>query len=337
MTSRRYSFTCWNPELYDLVDEETLPESIRYLIWQVERCPTSGKTHLQGYLELTKPARFAAIKKMFTIDDEPADMHISQSLGSKEQNIAYCTKPNESFPDADPPIMPPKEFGDSTVSQGSRSDLLAVASAIADGKSIKEIAEEHPLQFIKFHNGIGKLHSKIHEVKRNWKTIVFVLYGPTGTGKTSAVFKEFPDVWCLPSIPANGHPWLDGYYGQEVVLIDDITDEEGKPKIVYPEFLKLTDRFPHTGPVKGGFIEWAPKVLFITSNYPPNQWYSWKGEGSSPHLRRIDHIINFPTIDERVCLKTDPASVSMLNVVTTSETFQLEEFLSDVTSNEVVG
>lgn len=52
--------------------------------------------------------------------------------------------------------------------------------------------------------------------------------------------------------------------------------------------LHLCDRYPHSVPVKGGRINFNAKLMFITSNQPPNKWY--------PNIttleRRIDLVFN---------------------------------------------
>lgn len=64
------------------------------------------------------------------------------------------------------------------------------------------------------------------------------------------------------------YEWFDGYNGQEIVLFDDYRGE-------YPIqlFLKLTDRYAMSVKVKGGFTNWCPRKIYITSNTCPSTWY----------------------------------------------------------------
>lgn len=64
------------------------------------------------------------------------------------------------------------------------------------------------------------------------------------------------------------YKWFDGYDGQPIVILDDYRGE-------YPlqMFLKLCDRYSMQVPVKGGFVNWGPKKIYITSNLHPNDWY----------------------------------------------------------------
>jgi hypothetical protein len=37
--------------------------------------------------------------------------------------------------------------------------------------------------------------------------------------------------------------------------------------------LKLLDRYPFRVPVKGGYVQWVPKIIYLTSNLDPTTWY----------------------------------------------------------------
>ena len=60
---------------------------IRYLFIGKEICPSTGKTHLQGYIQMYSQCRATAIQKIFNVK-----FHINKCLGSVEQNIKYCGK-----------------------------------------------------------------------------------------------------------------------------------------------------------------------------------------------------------------------------------------------------
>lgn len=84
--------------------------------------------------------------------------------------------------------------------------------------------------------------------------------------------------------------WFDGYEGQDDVLMDDyqcsMLDREF--------FLRLLDRYPMQVPVKGGFVEWRPKRIIITSNHNPIDWYaSEQNICDAAVQRRFDGIFEF--------------------------------------------
>lgn len=122
-------------------------------------------------------------------------------------------------------------------------------------------------------------------VKRDWVTEVLVFWGRTGAGKTRLVHELATDLYIHP-----GGAWFDGYDGQADVLFDDF----GGSDFRLPYLLKLLDRYQMTVPIKGGFVQWAPRRIFITSNIDPNNWYSGAFiEHQAALRRRITGIRHF--------------------------------------------
>lgn len=85
-TSRNYCWTLYEPfpELPIVFDEDT----VKYCVYQKEECPETKKLHLQGYVELKKSIRFAALKKLFGRED----LHIEQRRGTRDEARDYCRK-----------------------------------------------------------------------------------------------------------------------------------------------------------------------------------------------------------------------------------------------------
>jgi hypothetical protein len=111
-----------------------------------------------------------------------------------------------------------------------------------------------------------------------------VLWGRTGTGKTRFCYEQIKDsTYWSPG----DYQWFDGYEGQRIVIIDDYRGE-----YPLPLFLKLLDRYPMRVPVKGSFVEWCPKKIFITSNIEPAHWYQTDYESNCAMLRRLNTIHN---------------------------------------------
>lgn len=56
-------------------------------------------------------------------------------------------------------------------------------------------------------------------------------------------------------------------------------------------WLKITDGYPVQVPTKlGEAVEWSPEVIFVTSNYTPEEVFS-NGRRVDAALRRITHTI----------------------------------------------
>lgn len=68
MSKRHFIFTIYSNETH-FVTEDTddvlkLEGSINYLAYQLERCPTTERLHLQGYIQLNNKSRYSAIQKL---------------------------------------------------------------------------------------------------------------------------------------------------------------------------------------------------------------------------------------------------------------------------------
>jgi hypothetical protein len=82
--------------------------------------------------------------------------------------------------------------------------------------------------------------------------------------------------------------WFDGYDKHEDVIFDDMDVDTKLPRAL---FLKLFDRYPMKVPVKGGFRDWVPKRVFITSNDSPQLLYpSPLGEVDPAVKRRLTAV-----------------------------------------------
>lgn len=109
--------------------------------------------------------------------------------------------------------------------------------------------------------------------------------GPPGSGKSRSAWNDFKVTYSHA-----GDRWFDGYDADERVLFDDF--DGWKSGISYRKLLQLTDRYPMRVPVKGGFVQWIPKMIIFTTNVHPERWYP--DEDYAPLERRIDDIIDFP-------------------------------------------
>ena len=247
-----------------------------YVVYGRER-GESETPHLQGYCELNSRIGLRALKRLL-----PNRCHLEVTRGSLEENQIYCKKQGDVF-----------EEGTPGSGQGARTDLLSVKEDIDAGLTESAIADKHFGQWVRYSKAFQKYRALKTEVDRNWKTFVTVLWGETGTGKTRYVHDKETDIWS-----PGDFQWFDGYRGQEVVLIDDYRGE-------YPiQFLlKLLDRYPMQVPVKGSFVKWSPRRLYITSNVNPEDWYrNVDGRTQAALKRRLEEVtyIEDPLFDDIV-------------------------------------
>jgi len=163
--------------------------------------------------------------------------------------------------------------------QGRRTDLEAIHTLIRDGVGEEDIAEEYFSQWCRYRQAFREYGNLIHDTPSVDRR-VYLLRGPTGTGKTRFSYEfgsTFGRVW-LSQTP--DLQWFDGYNGQSTAIIDDFRGECG-----FSFLLRVLDRYPLRVPIKGGFVEWIPDVVFITTNALDNYWYPHCE--TSPLQRRI--------------------------------------------------
>lgn len=230
-------------------------------------------------MELHKTIRMGGVKKFMGLT-----VHLEKRQGTREQARAYCMKPETR--DTSVLESGPWEFGEfAEGGQGHRSDLDSVAALVQEGKTIQEIAEAYPVQYIKYSKGIEKLvglKRKNREFADDEDCDVWLIYGPPNQGKSFFVSKRWPDAYWK-----NNTKWWDFYEQEEVVVFDDFY---GQLPIV--DFLRICDRYKYSVEVKGLMTPLAAKTIVFTSNKMPHQW--WSEETKAKHQwasieRRIKH------------------------------------------------
>jgi len=242
----------------------------------------NGTPHLQGYFEFDHSMKLritAAANRIQLLGLE--GYHLDIARGTAQQNITYCSKDGDFF-----------EGGERPKGRGKRTDLDDVCALIAKGGSMMEVVEEFPAQFVKFNNGLQKL-IQMKTPKRFFKTEVWWLWGPTGSGKSRYAWQQDPSSY----MKACNHKWWDGYTGQDVVIMDDFRPSKDLP---FNFILNLFDRYPLSVEVKGGMTEFVSKIIYVTTPLSPEDTCNhldWLGaEQKNQLLRRIDHVIQFPQL-----------------------------------------
>lgn len=246
-----------------------------YMIFGKEICPRTGLPHWQGYCELRDQERFNTVKKLMG-----NTVHIEARRGTGGEAADYCKKDGDY-----------EEYGTMKM-QGERTDLKAVARAIAGGASRLDVAIQRPAEFIKFHRGIEKMINMRDKAYRKGEreVKVRVLIGPPGIGKTRSIYDKYPDCYrfcCMEKTQI----WFDGYEGEKVLLIDDMD----KDCIPYGMMLAICDRYPLRLPIKGDFVYAAWERVYITSNKRVERW--WNGANCDAFNRRAKVISFFETAD----------------------------------------
>lgn len=244
------------------------PDCVRFCIGQLEEGEQQLRKHIQGYVEFKVPRRLAWLKKNLS-----GTAHWEPRRGTREQARDYCRKPEGR-------LDGPWEYGDfGKGGAGRRNDLEAVAERVREGATIQQVADEFPIQFIKFNRGIRE-YQNLFSKKRDHEEPheVHVFYGPPGCGKTSRVHT----VWGSEPIfwKSAGEKWFDGYNGENVICYDDWNHGWFSIDLL----CRVLDRYEVRVETKGGTVQLSNSISVITTNTLPRQWYNWDKHGGTTRL-----------------------------------------------------
>lgn len=250
MAKRNWCFTLNNPEDVDDLERRLRDDVVRYAIWQRER-GDNGTEHLQGYLELKKPMRIAAVKRLMGTDR----VHLEQRRGTREQARDYCRKDESSLGDR-------VELGEWQQRRGDRVDLHAFTGAIAAGDGDEDLIRDHPGPFLRYGSMVQRVRWATGKRQRRDVRLI-ICCGQTGAGKSHFAWHykdgDFNQVYKLFS---KRPIWFDGYCGESVLFIDEW---EGAPD---EEALKeITDVWPYAAPIKGSSVNAAWDTVIIATNH----------------------------------------------------------------------
>lgn len=240
-------------DIYKLRELEN-SDAVCYIICGLES-GESGTPHVQGFVQLERKKTLAGVKSLLGSNR----YHVEIRRGTPEQASEYCKKDGDYF-----------EFGSiRTTGQGHRSDLARVKTMLDEGASISDIADNCFEAFLKYGKGI-QLYRDIRTGHRQWPTQVIWLWGKTGSGKSRLAFEESMRM-CNGSVSYIGDAslkWFDPYRGEKGVVLDDF---DGSAPL--PLLLRVFDRYPLRVPIKGGFVEFQARYIWVTSNRSPEELY----------------------------------------------------------------
>lgn len=271
-TLRNACFTINNPTVEAAAFVQTLIDShlVSYIVVGKE-VGASGTPHYQGYVEFNNSLAFDTVRVMLLHG------HIEARRGTSQEASQYCQKDGEFL-----------SWGEMS-KQGNRTDIEVVANMVKEYNSIRVIAMEYPVQYIKFHKGILGLQSALIEARTNVPE-VRVYYGPTGCGKSYNARVWLPNAYVWH--PQQGQ-WFDGYRGESEVIF-----EEFRGQIPFGMLLSLLDRYDCKVQYKGGVCEFAATKIAFTSPVSAYQWYSLLDDNDRMDqlIRRISDMIHLKVV-----------------------------------------
>lgn len=215
------------------------------------------------------------------------------SNGNFEQNLAYIQGPYDKDGKVKPLNPTFVEYG-TRPAQGKRTDIHEAVDFLRAGGSIADMVADnvHVEQVVKYHRGLQAIAMYCMK-PRNFKTEIWWLHGPTGSGKSRWAWDQAPDAYSKQG----GSKWWCGYHGQEDVIFDDFRPSK---EIPFEYMLNLLDRYPMIVESKGGNLQFRARRIYITCPTGPLEtfahWTFLGAENLAQLGRRIEHVIQFPQL-----------------------------------------
>lgn len=241
---------CWTwfnyPE--DWIKKLENISNMKYVVGGAEICPTTLKPHIQGYIEFNSPTTWDELKTL-------GMGNIAPRISTSEKASAYCKKDGKFV-----------EFGQNS-QQGKRSDLENACDLIKCGASMRKIAEENPVVFVKFHRGLRELKSILTPLRNeDIPPRIVCLWGPTACGKSrlARIITTNPFVW-----GPSQEKWFDGYEGEQHVIMDEF-----RGQLTLGSINTITDRYNTRVQCKGGMFPFVASLIVFTSPKHPKLWYT---------------------------------------------------------------
>lgn len=228
--SRDYVFTAWSEPKPDY-------DKCRYICWGIEKCPTTGKQHWQGFIIFAgRTHKMPAAKRIINGGD---GCHLEPRRGSRQEARDYCRKDGEFT---------------------ERGLFDALTKEQLFRQPIEFLKENHPEFYCRYYKGLERLQPKGNKHR---EVEIHVRWGKPRTGKTRYVME-------MDSVYKWDHPfkWFDGYEGEEILLIDDYK----KGDIARGLLLQILDGYRMKLEIKGSHTWALWKKVYITSNSEPRIW-----------------------------------------------------------------
>lgn len=235
--------------------------------------------HWQLVLVHGEPIRFSTLKKKLpTAHVEPVrDLHASLAYVQKEDSRVEGEKPLVKGD-----IRPGP-------GQGHRSDLDALRTRILQGQETADDLILSDACAWRHSRLVGDLVGARDRRRQEGKlrdVQVRVVFGDTGTGKTSAVLDGLQALGSVCRVTHWGSGVFDGYDGQDSLVLDEFAGQSP-----LEELLTWLDVYPVALPARYRPRQAAFVRVVLCSNAPPWAWYPHAPKAQRAALARRLHLV----------------------------------------------
>ena len=235
--------------------------------------------HWQLVLCHSEPIRFSTLRrKLPTAHVEPVrDLRAS---------LAYVQKEDTRVPDENPLVKGRISPGPG---QGHRSDLDALRARILEGREtvdglIMDDATAWRHGRMTADLVAARDRARLGSGTRNVE--VRVIFGDTGTGKTSAAIEGLQALGSVCRVTHWGAGAFDGYDGQDAIIFDEFA---GQPPLT--ELLTWLDTYPVALPARYRARQAAFVRVVLCANAPPWTWYMHSPKAQRAALARRLYLV----------------------------------------------
>lgn len=272
----KWMFTAWDPEwTRGPMPLATLPNGVAYICGQPETCPSTGRAHFQGFVIFEEGMGVATSDTALRLLGIKSGQAQKSGTQTCKRAIDYTKKERTAITDKDGNSQW-SELGKVPPNQRKVGEQMDTLLEMADkGAKFEDILRANTTATIRYSTGIQKMLLAVQKPRNpDVKVEVFILWGYTGLGKSHAIFKQLSSI---KNCYSKMHPqtqqhsdWWDGYDGQPDVLFDDFNPVQ----YALRNLLQYLHEWPIHVPIKGSKVVSAWNRIFITTNVPPNLWYT---------------------------------------------------------------
>lgn len=289
--SRKYLLTINNPADCGLTHDKikALVQSLSPAYFcMADEIASTGTHHTHVFLYRPSPVRWHTVKNLFPT------AHIDKAYGSAQENRDYIQKGGKwSDTEKAETVVPDsfEECGHMPLPQSEKApEMTVLLEDIVAGKTTSQIIRENPKLAFRVKEIDVLRQTLLAEKYAQQNRIVETqyLYGATGTGKTSGIYRRHDprDIYRVTNYRNGRGVSFDDYHGQDVIVFEEFASQ-----IPIEEMLNLLDIYPLMLPARYSDKVACYTKVYITSNLPLSRQYQavqqYHPETWKVFLRRI--------------------------------------------------